>query len=91
MCRPAIRAALLIHGSPPDTHAVRYHVYMSKQTYYYVVAGVFFIVGILHLVRSLNGWDLAIGGMVIPTWVSYLVVAMAGYLGYCGYRFGKRM
>lgn len=64
---------------------------MSKQTYYYVVAGVFLIVAVTHLVRALNGWEMILGGIVIPVWVSWAAALLVGYLAYRGYSFGKKM
>ena len=66
-------------------------MYMSKQTFYYVVSGVFFLVAIMHLLRAVNGWEAVIGGVVIPVWFSWVAVALAGYLGYRSYSFGKKL
>ena len=64
---------------------------MSKQTYFYAVTAVFIIVGVLHLVRALYGWDLTIGGANVPIWTSWIVVFLAAVLGYNGFRFGRKM
>lgn len=64
---------------------------MSKQTYYYTVSGVFFLVGTLHLVRVLNGWEAVIAGVIIPMWASWAAVVLAGYLAVRGYQFGKKL
>ena len=70
---------------------VRYYTTMSKQTYYYGVAGVFLVVAALHLARALGGWEAVIAGVEIPVWVSWVAVAIAGYLAVRGYQFGSKM
>ena len=64
---------------------------MNKQTYYYVVAGVFLVVAIAHLVRAFSGWEMIVGGVVIPLWLSCAAALVIGYLAYRGYSFGKKM
>jgi len=64
---------------------------MTKQTYYYVVSGVFAVVALFHFARALSGWEAIIGGVIIPVWVSWAGFALAGYLSIRGYQFGKRM
>lgn len=64
---------------------------MSKQTFYYAVAGVFFIVAVAHLMRIAYGWEAVIGGVVIPVSLSWGAVVLAGYLGYRSYSFGKKL
>jgi len=64
---------------------------MSKQTYFYVVAGVFLVVAIMHLMRAINGWDLIAGEIEIPLWVSWVAVVVTGYLSFVSFNHGKRL
>mgnify|MGYP006271538797 CR=1 FL=1 len=64
---------------------------MSKQTFYYVIAGVFLMVALLHLVRIIEGWEAVLGGVVIPMWVSWAAIVLAGYLSFRGYQFGRKL
>ena len=64
---------------------------MTKQTYYYVVSGVFAVVALFQLARALGSWEAIIGGGIIPVWGSWAGFALAGYLSIRGYQFGKRM
>lgn len=64
---------------------------MSKQTYYYAVSGVFLVIGVMHLVRILNGWEAVIAGAVIPMWASWAAVIIAGYLAVRGFQFGRKL
>lgn len=45
-------------------------------------AVVFIFAGGLHLVRAGMGWELAIGGFVVPIWLSVLVGIIVLYLAY---------
>jgi hypothetical protein len=41
---------------------------------------IFTLVACLHVLRILMGWDVTIGGAVIPMWASYLGLLLAGGL-----------
>ncbi|MEX0924413.1 MAG: hypothetical protein WDZ82_00515 [Candidatus Paceibacterota bacterium] len=62
---------------------------MAKKVYYYVVSMVFFVVMLLHLARIVYSWDAVVGGAVIPLWVSWAAVVIAGYLCARGWMFAK--
>lgn len=64
---------------------------MSKQTFYYLVSGVFLLVAVAHLMRAFYGWEAIVGGIAIPVSFSWVAVALAGYLGYRSYGYGKKM
>lgn len=64
---------------------------MSKQTYYYVVSGVFLVIGVMHFVRAMNEWPAFISGVEIPLWVSWVAVALAGYLSVRGFQYGRKL
>jgi hypothetical protein len=64
---------------------------MNKQTFYYVVSGVFFLIAIAHLMRGIYEWEAVIAGIIIPVWVSWAAVLIAGYLGYRSYSYGKKL
>ena len=50
-----------------------------------VTATLFIVVAIMHLLRIILGWQVEIGGLSIPFWVSWLGVLVAGALAYIGY------
>ena len=58
---------------------------MNRKTYMALTATVFLAVAIAHLLRIVFGWPVLIGGLSIPTWVSWLAVLVAGALGYFGF------
>lgn len=58
---------------------------MNKKTYYYSVSVIFAIIAVLHAVRIYSGWDAQIGDMMIPLWISWAAVLIAGYLAVRGW------
>lgn len=57
---------------------------MSQKSYYATTGTVFLIIAILQLLRVLNGWPAFIGTFVVPMWLSWVAVLLAGYLAYQG-------
>ena len=43
-----------------------------------------------HLVRVPVGWDFSVGGWGVPSLGSVVAVAVAGYLGWTGFRIAAR-
>ena len=62
---------------------------MKAQTYYKTVGIIFLVIGLLHLLRAINGWEAVMGGYVIPVWFSWVAVLIAGYLGIRGLQLAK--
>jgi hypothetical protein len=58
---------------------------LNRKTYITVTATLFIVVAIMHLLRIILGWQVEIGGLSIPFWVSWLGVLVAGALAYFGY------
>ena len=59
--------------------------YMSKRNYLSVVSFIFLVIAVLHALRLLGSWEAVIGGTVIPIWVSWLAVIVAGILSWQGF------
>ncbi|MGH7474548.1 MAG: hypothetical protein ACREJW_11445 [Candidatus Methylomirabilales bacterium] len=53
---------------------------MSQRAFLAVSGTVFGIIAILHLLRLLYGWHAQIGNFVVPTWLSWVSLLVAGYL-----------
>ena len=53
---------------------------LNRKTYMTVTATLFLVVAIMHLLRIIFGWQVEIGGLSIPFWVSWLGVLVAGAL-----------
>lgn len=58
---------------------------MNRKTYATITATLFLVVGIVHLLRIILGWQVEIGSLSIPFWVSWLAVLVAGALAYFGF------
>jgi hypothetical protein len=50
-----------------------------------VTATLLIVMAIMHLLRIILGWQVKIGGLRIPFWVSWLGVLVTGALAYFGY------
>jgi hypothetical protein len=57
---------------------------MTQKSYNLVTGVLFIVIGSLHLLRSIVGWDAVVGGVEIPLWISWVVVVLAAYLAYYG-------
>ena len=64
---------------------------MNKKSYYKLVSSIFLIVGLLHLLRVLKGWEAVIGGVIIPIWFSWVAVALTFYLAFRGLSFASKL
>lgn len=53
---------------------------MTASNYFHVTGTIFGVIGLLHVLRLLFGWEAQIGGFVVPVWFSVLAVLVAGYL-----------
>ncbi len=55
-----------------------------------ITAGVIFlIIALLHALRIFYGWQAVIGGLQVPTWVSWIALAISAYLSYAGLSRGR--
>jgi uncharacterized membrane protein len=59
---------------------------MTQRTFSLVTAVLFFLIGLLHAVRLLRGWQVTIEGAVVPIWISWIGLAIAVYLASQGFR-----
>ena len=59
---------------------------MNQKTFVRTAGVVFSLVAVLHALRLLLGWDAVIGGWSVPMWLSWLALALAGYLAYAAFR-----
>jgi len=63
---------------------------MSTKTFLRVVGTIFTIVGLVHLLRLLTGFQVMFGGWELPFWVSIVGVIVAGYLAYNAFGLSKK-
>jgi hypothetical protein len=62
---------------------------MNQRSFSLVAGIIFIIIALLHLLRIIYGWEAVIGGWVVPKWISWVALAVAGYLGFEGLRVSK--
>lgn len=58
---------------------------MTAQRFARLAAVIFAIVALAHLWRALAGLEIAIGGVNIPVWASWIAAVVAGFLAYLGF------
>jgi hypothetical protein len=59
---------------------------MSQKTFCFVAGLIFLIVAIGHAMRLAFRWEAMIGGWMVPVWMSWVAVLLAGYLAFEGLR-----
>jgi len=57
---------------------------MNQKTFSLLAGLIFLIIAVLHVARSVWGWDAVIGGWQVPMWVSWVAIVGAGFLAYQG-------
>ncbi len=63
---------------------------MKNKTFYLTTTAIFSAIAILHLLRIFYGWHAVIGGWIVPMWLSWVAIVVAGYLVYIGFKLGKK-
>lgn len=63
---------------------------MKQKTYLLIVAIIFSIVAMVHLLRIIFEWTFIIENWAAPLWLSILPVILLGYLAYEGFRIIKK-
>jgi len=59
---------------------------MTQKSFNYTSGTLFILITALHLIRSILGWEVYIGGVFIPIGVSVVIFLLAGYLAYSAFR-----
>lgn len=62
---------------------------MDKNKSLLLASAVFGVIALVHLLRSVFGWPASINNFVVPVYLSYLVVVVAGYLAFHMYKASK--
>jgi hypothetical protein len=64
---------------------------MTQRTFFLIAAAVFSLIALGHAIRLFFRWQVTIGDVVVPLWVSWIGLAIAGYLSYEGFRLSRRI
>jgi hypothetical protein len=62
---------------------------MSQKIFNNIAGGIFSLIAVLHLVRSILGWEAYIGGVEISVGVSVIAFLLATFLAYSAFKLGK--
>jgi hypothetical protein len=62
---------------------------MTQRTFSLVTSVLFFLIALLHALRLLQGWQVTIGDVVVPLWVSWIGLVIAVYLANQGFRLAR--
>jgi len=64
---------------------------MTKPKKYFIVSAfLFLLIAVGHLFRLVNSLDLKLGGYIIPAWVSLIIVVLASFMAYRGFKLAKK-
>jgi hypothetical protein len=63
---------------------------MSRKAYFAITGIIFPVIAIVHLLRISFGWSPVVEGWVVPMWLSWVALVVAGWLGYEGLRFARQ-
>lgn len=63
---------------------------LSMKNFLQLVGSLFAIIFVAHIFRLFYGWEVSIGEVVIPIWVSGLALAVSGGLAYFAFKFSKQ-
>jgi hypothetical protein len=58
---------------------------MSAFRFSRLAAVIFAIIALLQLLRAFTGFEIAVGGEIIPVWPSGIAAIVAGFLAYLGF------
>ena len=62
---------------------------MSRRVYCGVTGVIFIVIALLSLLTIVYGWNVVIGPSTVPDWMSWVILVVAGYLGYAGIRIAR--
>ena len=64
---------------------------MTPRIFSLIAAAVFLLIALGHALRLLFGWRVTVANVVVPVWISWIGLAIAGYLAYQGFRVSRRV
>ncbi len=63
---------------------------LSAKTFLQLVGTIFTIIGTLHLLRLLTGWQVVLVGWAVPLWISLFGAVIGWYLAYTAFSLAKK-
>jgi uncharacterized membrane protein YhaH (DUF805 family) len=58
---------------------------MNRKSYLLATAIVFSVIGLIHLLRIILGWEAVIGGWTVPLWLSWLALIVSAAFAHFGF------
>ena len=62
---------------------------MTQRIFSLITATLFSLIALLRAGRLLRGWSVTIESVVVPVWISWIGLVIAGYLAYQGFRLAR--
>ena len=62
---------------------------MNRKSYLLATAIVFSVIGVVHLLRIILGWEAVIVGWTAPMWLSWLALIVSAVLAYFGFTLAR--
>jgi hypothetical protein len=59
---------------------------MTPRIFSLSATAVFLLIALGHALRLFFGWHVTVENVVVPVWISWIGLAIAGYLAYRGFR-----
>ncbi|MGH9531681.1 MAG: hypothetical protein ACRD2Q_04765 [Terriglobales bacterium] len=63
---------------------------MSQHVFSFAAGAAFLLIAMLHVLRLIFAWEAVLDGRVMPMWMSWVAVLVAGYLAVQGFRLSRR-
>ena len=63
---------------------------MNRKSYFFVTAVVFAVIGLLHLLRIVIGWEAVVAGWVVPVWISWVGLVVTAVFAFFGFAYGRK-
>ncbi|HEY4496930.1 MAG TPA: hypothetical protein VI432_02170 [Candidatus Paceibacterota bacterium] len=63
---------------------------MTSKQYLQISGSLFLIIGSVHFLRIIYGWEASVAGWSVPMWISWLALLLAGYLSFNAFSLSKR-
>jgi len=63
---------------------------LSAKQYLQITGTIFFVIGLLHLIRLFTGWTIILAGFTVSVWISLLGVIIAWVLAYSAFTLARK-
>ena len=58
---------------------------MSSRNFAMLAAAIFAVIALVQLMRAASGWPVTVGTTMVPVWISWIAVVVAGGLAWLGF------